>query len=218
MNKLNPYPFWAENPSIIFDIDRITEFYPSANLTNEEKHNAFSRFFVYLSLLLIVFYGELKYLWIAIVGLTLVWVHYYYGQQLLNIEKFDPDCEKSEIVIRQKTKKKKHSKKKINRDSIPNNQSSIDQSVNTSTNIHTWPNQKQQQSENSMDVANDGNFLGHSSVDLYANTEDLWNKKNFERQSNNNLSTNMPNDRDSFMKWCWGTTNVCRGNNSYPHT
>ncbi len=50
-------------------------------------------------------------------------------------------------------------------------------------------------------------MFGHG---LYTNSNDIWDKNNSQRQYYTNPSTTTPNDRDSFMKWCYNTTNVCK--------
>ena len=47
-------------------------------------------------------------------------------------------------------------------------------------------------------------------IHLYRNVNDIWNKNNSQRQFYTNPATTIPNDRDSFMKWCWKTTAVCK--------
>jgi len=50
----------------------------------------------------------------------------------------------------------------------------------------------------------------HFNTHLYKNVNDIWNKNNSQRQFYTNPSTTIPNDRSSFMKWCWKTTAVCK--------
>ena len=45
---------------------------------------------------------------------------------------------------------------------------------------------------------------------LYKNANDIWDKNNSQRQYYTNPSTTIPNDRDSFMKWCWKVPYVCK--------
>jgi hypothetical protein len=53
----------------------------------------------------------------------------------------------------------------------------------------------------------------HFSHGLYRDANDIWDKNNSQRQFYTNPSTTVPNDRDSFMKWCWKTPNTCKDGN-----
>jgi hypothetical protein len=53
----------------------------------------------------------------------------------------------------------------------------------------------------------------HFSDGLYKDVDNIWDKANSQRQFYTNPSTTIPNDRDSFMKWCWGTPYTCKDGN-----
>lgn len=53
----------------------------------------------------------------------------------------------------------------------------------------------------------------HFTHGLYRDANDIWDKNNSQRQYYTNPSTTIPNDRDSFMKWCWKTPNTCKDGN-----
>lgn len=48
-------PFWAEDPSILFHKDRVIEFLPVSDHTEEEFYNAFVRFSLYAGVLIFIF-------------------------------------------------------------------------------------------------------------------------------------------------------------------
>ena len=46
---------------------------------------------------------------------------------------------------------------------------------------------------------------------LYKDVDDIWDKANSQRQYYTMPSTTIPNDRDSFMNWCYGSeSKVCK--------
>jgi hypothetical protein len=45
---------------------------------------------------------------------------------------------------------------------------------------------------------------------LYKDVDDVWNRRNSQREFVTMPGTTIPNDRDSFMKWCWKTTYACK--------
>lgn len=66
-------PFWFNKLEILFDKDRITEFFPNKFMSHSEKLNAILRFAVYSSIILILYYkrSNLLIIPICIAGLTL---------------------------------------------------------------------------------------------------------------------------------------------------
>lgn len=74
-NKNN---FWLDNPLILFQKDKIKEFYPNNHLTFNEKCNAISRFFIYFGILSFLFFNDVKYLIVAIIALVMTCFFYRY--------------------------------------------------------------------------------------------------------------------------------------------
>ena len=50
-------------------------------------------------------------------------------------------------------------------------------------------------------------YLDH---DLHKDVNDLWDKRNSQRQFYTNPNTQTPDNREEFMKFCWATPYVCR--------
>lgn len=65
--------FWFKNMQILFDRDRLTEFFPNQYMSHSEKLNAILRFSIYASGILIMYYRNANLLIIPlfIAGLTL---------------------------------------------------------------------------------------------------------------------------------------------------
>lgn len=70
--------FWFKDFPILFDKDRLTEFFPNKYMSHSEKLNAILRFSIYASILLIMYYrnGNLLIIPLFIAGLTL-YIHKY---------------------------------------------------------------------------------------------------------------------------------------------
>jgi len=107
-------PFWLDNLDIIFHKDRLTEFFPSEDMTFEEKLNALMRFGLYLSVLLFLYTKNGSYFYILI-GITLLTYFIYSNQSEQNkssanhIDKLQrnalPDYIPKEIETLQNSKK-----------------------------------------------------------------------------------------------------------------
>lgn len=63
--------FWSKDPKVLYRQDRIIEFYISSDMTTSEKLNAITRFGVYVSVILSIYFKNYKYLLIGIlIGLA----------------------------------------------------------------------------------------------------------------------------------------------------
>ena len=51
----NTDPFWSGTPEILFQKNRLSEFYISNDMTTNEKLNAIVRFFIYACILSILY-------------------------------------------------------------------------------------------------------------------------------------------------------------------
>ena len=198
MDKSNTDPFWGVDPSILMNIDRAQEFFPSSKLTNEEKYNAISRFLIYLSMLLFTFFGNANYFWIAIIGLISIWIYYYYFFQHSKHENFDPGKKK----LLSTTDLQNQSCQKPTPENPLMNVLLTDYIENPNR-YPSCPNSDPQIIKGIEDNFN---------INLYKDVEDLWNNTNSQRQFYTTAVTTIPNDRESFMKWCWGSVNVSKQN------
>ena len=187
-------PFWVEEPTILFQFNRIKEFFPAKKMSKEEKYNALSRFLIYLGVLLFFYFGNPYWVLLPIIGLTILWIIYYNHFNLLNIESFKENemttSDDSEAQTCQKPTPENPFMNVMLTDYVsnPNKNSAC---------LHSDP-QITQKVEKYFDN------------NLYKDVEDLWDHRNSQRQYITTPVTTIPNDRESFMKWCWGTTNVCK--------
>lgn len=70
--------FWANDPYILFDQDRLTEFWISNDMHDIEKLNAIMRFSIYISIILSLYKNDMKYIGIIIfVGLLTFLINKY---------------------------------------------------------------------------------------------------------------------------------------------
>lgn len=64
-------PFWGEDFSILFNQDRLVEFFPSSDMSDAERLNAISRFSIYISIILGLYTGKIYPVYIALFTLGL---------------------------------------------------------------------------------------------------------------------------------------------------
>ena len=186
-------PFWFIDPSILLNPNRLSEFYPNQNLTKDEKLNSLARFSIYIGILLTLIYVNVNYLIIPLIGLCLT---YWVFKRKTNVENFEISdipvkVDKSGQLCKLPTKNNPFM------NILP-------------TDYNNQPNLPPAclQSDRDVSQKTEQNFGNN----LYKDVEDLWDRRNSQRQYVTLPITTIPNDRESFMKWCWGTTNVTKNN------
>jgi len=79
-------PFWFAQPEIIWRRDRLSEFFPNAEHTLEEKLNAIFRLSIYISILTSIYNNDMRYGAIAL--LTGLFTYYLYTNKPAIVETF----------------------------------------------------------------------------------------------------------------------------------
>lgn len=69
-------PVWIDNFNILFQKDRLTEFFPTKNQSNEERINSIVRLSLYASIILFIYHSNVKYSAIFIFFLFFTFVIY----------------------------------------------------------------------------------------------------------------------------------------------
>jgi hypothetical protein len=91
MNDKTPSDlFWYTNPGILWQSNRVAEFFPSADYTLEEKLNAIMRLSIYISILICLYHNDLRFVLIAVIaGMFTYHIHTFKPKDGDNREKFD---------------------------------------------------------------------------------------------------------------------------------
>ena len=175
--------FWFNDYKILFDLSRIKEFVPTFDMSTVEKLNAISRFLIYAGLILTFMYADYLFMYVPIVGLALICYVYINSEEAIQ-EGFS-DIDPNQDCV----------KPSID-NPFMNVLMSDDRDRSPACDIED-PNIK----------ADMKKMFEHG---LYTNADDIWDRNNSQRQFYTNPSTTIPNDRDSFMKWCFNTPYVCK--------
>lgn len=75
--KYNNNQFWINNPSIFLQNNNYLNFIPTSNMTYIQKLNSLSLFFIYLLILMILFERKTKFIYVPIIGLSMIFIIYY---------------------------------------------------------------------------------------------------------------------------------------------
>jgi len=197
--------FWMDDPKILFNPDRLIEFFPTNDMNDNEKLNALIRLSIYLSILLFIVYRNYNVFFIAIVTTFILCVINYNEKkkQITNREQFEGKI-KDELKITKDTPIKVNEFGDICQLPTPSNPF-----MNVLISDYTDnPNRPPACSYND-EQANESKEK-YFNYNLYKDVEDVWDRRNSQREFVTMPGTTIPNDRDSFMKWCWKTTYVCK--------
>jgi len=74
-------PFWSDDPNVLFKQEFIMEFYPTENMTYEQKMNAVSRLVIFLTVFGFIFSQNIRLLVISIITLASIFLLYNYQKR-----------------------------------------------------------------------------------------------------------------------------------------
>lgn len=197
--------FWGDNISILYHPDRLIEFFPTSDMNDIEKLNALTRFFIYLSIVLFTVYRDYNLLFIGIIASSVIYVvNYNESRKRINSEEDFEGAIKQELGINGDTPIKVNEFGDICQKPTPNNPYMNVMLTDYTDNPNRPPACTYDDKQTSEETEK---YFNHN---LYKDVEDVWNRRNSQREYVTNPSTTIPNDRDTFMKWCWKTKYVCK--------
>lgn len=218
MNKnIKSDPFWANDISIIWKKERLTEFFPSKDQTLEERFNSIVRLSIYCSILLYFYHNHnYKYLSIALGGLLMTYYVYNNKEVTLKKESFETENDKSaekQGTEKQGVEKKgveKEDKKKCVSPTIDN--PFMNATMKDFLNVDPVTNRIVDRAEacdiNDIDIKKqiDSSFNNN----LYKDVNDVFGKMNSQRQFYTMPSTTIPNAQNDFAKWLYLNPKTCK--------
>jgi hypothetical protein len=180
---------------ILFDKNRLIEFIPTKDMTISEQLNAITRFSLWFSIILLLYYKNPRILYIFIITAIIIYI---IALNIIKPIKINTDLST-----------------KID---INNNNEVCQMPTNNNpfmnillTDYVDAPNRNVACKHEDEDVKKDvDKYFSHN---LYKNLDDIWNNKNSQREFYTMPSSTIPNDRKSFMNWCWKTPYTCKENN-----
>ena len=201
-NNLND-PFWITDYKILFYNQRLTDFFPTMQMTLIEKLNAIFRMSIYLSIILYLFTSNYLYLYIMIIiGLFTIFIYYNQKDNLelyFNSDSNDPENSiiKSDIDIKN------------------NNIKPTTENPFMNINLITDNKEKEQAppSWNNDNIQKD--IEEKFGYNLYRDVGDLYGKSNSQREFYTMPSTTIPNNQTSFAKWCYSVGPTCKEKSIY---
>ena len=174
--------FWYYDYTILYDKYRLFDFIPVKGNSLEMNMNSIARFFIYLSFILVILNkGNINYFGYALFGLFSTYMIYFTIEQKEGMTSIDS--------VTRPTKNNPFMNVLLN-EYVKN------------------PTRPQAASIDNEQIRAD--IDKHFNHNLYKDVDDVWSKANSQRQYYTMPNTQIPNDRDSFAKWCFQDPNVCK--------
>ena len=82
-------PLWYNDISILFVYNRLTEFFPSSDMTIEEQLNSIVRLCLYISFVLLLYTSNANVLLLFLFSLVFTYLIYKYSDKNNNLEKYE---------------------------------------------------------------------------------------------------------------------------------
>ena len=178
--------FWSEDINILFHKNNISKFIPHKDMNNAQKLNAIVRFSFYLSLILVLLKKNYLYFYITIITLVLTYMIYIFSDKIEKFNDFNISNQ-SECVL-------------------PNKD-------NPFMNPLLTDNPKRPRACNYKNPKINKLINKNFKSNLFRNIEDVYDRRNSQRQFYTLPSTTIPNDQDTFSKWLYKTPPTCKENN-----
>ena len=197
--------FWIDNYKILYDTNKLTEFFPTKDQSTEERLNSIVRLLFYISIILAIYHSNFKYLCIFIFGLFLTWI-IYSKKDKSNDDNDDPYLIENLEVNISNPKPKKCVKPTLDNpfmNATMKDYMHFDENGNTVDRPEACdPN------DPIIKKDIDHNFNNN----LYTDVSDVFGKMNSQRQFYTMPSTTIPNDRESYAKWLYDSPQTCKEN------
>lgn len=181
---------WYKNFDILFNKDRLNEFFPSKDQSLEEKLNSLVRLSFYISILLLFYKKNTAYLWIFVIACLFTYVIYSNKPDNGNLEPFDinDECTKPTLdnPFMNVTMK---------------DYLNIDESGRIKDRAPACDT-----SDPEIKKQIDDNFDNN----LYKDIDDVFGKMNSQRQFFTMPWTTIPNKQDEFAKWLYMSPQTCK--------
>ena len=177
---------WYSNIQDFFEVNNLLNFFPSEDMSFEEKLNSFFRFCIYFSVLIFLLKKNYKVFYIAFFGGVITFILY----------KLDIHNNKENYLGEEDDYL--HSKR--NRKCIKPNK------MNPFMNVLVTDYVKNPDRPKACDVSKEttkDKMQTYFNDSLYENIDDVFNKNSSYRQFYTTPSTTIPNDQEGFAKWLY---------------
>lgn len=215
INKEMSDPFWYNQYDILWNPDRLTEFFPIKDQTLEERFNSLVRLAFYISVILYVYHSDIKYFSIFI-GALLITYYLYINNPNPISEKQNSENKLSPPV------QNLIENLENNKDSTVCTEPTIDNPfMNATMKDYLNIDPKDKKIIDRPPACSTQNPERKKQIDqffnnnLYRDVNDVFGKMNSQRQFYTMPSTTIPNAQNEFAKWLYLNPKTCKEDQDY---
>ncbi len=191
--------FWLENWKVLFNTQRLDEFFPNNKMSLSEQLNSVVRLTIYLGLLLMAYTKNYKFLYIPIITALFTYIIWFYSKK--NIENFNFIEDINNSLFNKNDKRIV----KPTQDNPFMNVQMDDYLYNPDREaISKLNNYNNDELNKEIDVAFNYN--------LYRDVDDVFNKQNSQREFYTMPSTTIPNKQGDLANWLYNVPPTCKEN------
>lgn len=193
--------FWFEQPSIIFNLDRLSEFFPNEEMNYNEKLNSILRFSIYLSVLLMIIKNNYLYVYICIVFIVLTYLLYLQNKKT---KKHDKTTELFQSSKQDDMNGKQYMK---NTYVMPTKENPFMNLLVSDMKYN--PTHKACKHNKNIKQQIEKKFNNN----LYKDISDVYNRDHSQRQYYTMPSTSLANEQGQFANWLYKVPTTCKSGN-----
>lgn len=184
---------WYEDINILFRKNLLTEYFPTPDMTLNEKFNSVVRLSLYLSIILICYSGKVNYVFILIFCMLFTFLVKSFRKSNID-EKFNSDLNNEKTYVKPTFDNPFMNIQYDDYVKQPNRESLSKKYVGNT--------------EKTKDI--DLEIEEKFNYNLYKDMSDIFNKNNSQRQFYTNPITTIPNDQHSFANWLYNNGPTCK--------
>jgi hypothetical protein len=187
---------WYENPRVLYEGQQYAQILPMSNMSVAQQLNAVFRFFIYLGVILALIQSNYRYLFmIVFAALLTVLMYEYQKTKQVAAESFLRD-DGIEIV-----------------DNAVCQRSTIENPfMNPSIADITDAPQRPKACRITVPAVQEA-IQKNFDARYYQDVNDVFNKNASQREFYTVPNTQIPNDQETFARWCYGTGKTCKEGN-----
>lgn len=206
--------YWFQKFEIIFDTNKLNEFYPKSSMTYAEKVNSLVRLSIYVGVAASIIMRNYLYLYIPILTMVLTYVLFLFRQM-------DSDQKKKQTSIVEKLSQNINGGTDLS--AAFDAQNELEHFTNTATDA-TYPSQsnpfmnpmpfddrKRPEAINPGAVSN--KIEKYFNRNLFREIGDIFSKENSQREFYTVPTTTYPSHQEDFANWLYKTPPTCKEGN-----
>jgi len=190
-------PFWGDNIRILFNYNRLDEFFPTQDMTINEILNSIVRLALYISIALLIYTCNTNYIYIILLTLLFTYLIWNYSNLETSTELFSRH--KDSII----------KKRKIVEPTLNN------PFMNINPNEYGTPSKRESLNKvnNYINPRLNKKISEKYEYNLYRDADDVFHRNANERQFYTMPVTTIPNEQDKFARWLYKTPPTCKEGN-----